>query len=137
LIGARDSVGEVPAGRWEQFDAGQAATVIAQAPRTGGSLDDLAGFDAGQFGISPREAQLMDPQQRILLEVTWEALAHGAGGPRAPGLDRAAAHSGRESGRTTGGCRRARRGRSGRRGKCAATGASGPPPPLVGTATSR
>ncbi|MEV0324784.1 type I polyketide synthase, partial [Streptomyces sp. NPDC050658] len=42
--------------------------------RTGGFLDDAAGFDAGFFGISPREALAMDPQQRLLLETSWEAL---------------------------------------------------------------
>ncbi|MEU1802447.1 type I polyketide synthase [Streptomyces sp. NPDC019937] len=41
--------------------------------RHGGFLDDAAGFDAEFFGISPREATAMDPQQRVLLQVTWEA----------------------------------------------------------------
>jgi phthiocerol/phenolphthiocerol synthesis type-I polyketide synthase C len=39
-----------------------------------GVLDDLWGFDPTVFGISPREAEQMDPQQRILLQLTWEAL---------------------------------------------------------------
>ncbi|TJZ99420.1 type I polyketide synthase [Actinacidiphila oryziradicis] len=42
--------------------------------REGAFLHDAAEFDAPFFGISPREALAMDPQQRQLLEVSWEAL---------------------------------------------------------------
>lgn len=40
----------------------------------GGYLDDIFAFDPTVFGLSPREAEQMDPQQRVLLEVVWEAL---------------------------------------------------------------
>jgi acyl transferase domain-containing protein len=36
--------------------------------------DDIAEFDAEFFGYSPREAEISDPQQRLFLEVAWEAL---------------------------------------------------------------
>jgi len=42
--------------------------------REGGFLADAGGFDAEFFGISPREATSLNPQQRHLLEVSWEAL---------------------------------------------------------------
>ncbi|SDD13058.1 type I polyketide synthase [Actinokineospora iranica] len=42
--------------------------------RFGAFLDGVGDFDAEFFGISAREAAAMDPQQRIVLELTWAAL---------------------------------------------------------------
>ncbi|MER7165756.1 beta-ketoacyl synthase N-terminal-like domain-containing protein [Micromonospora sp. NPDC000207] len=47
----------------------------------GGYLDQVDRFDPMLFGITPRDAALMDPQERLFLEVTWEAL-ESAGYPR-------------------------------------------------------
>jgi phthiocerol/phenolphthiocerol synthesis type-I polyketide synthase D len=68
-----NAVGTRPEGRW----SGDADDV----PAAGGYLDDVAGFDAAFFGISPREAAVMDPQQRIVLEVAWAALEHAGIAP--------------------------------------------------------
>ncbi|MGW5446789.1 acyltransferase domain-containing protein [Streptomyces asiaticus] len=72
-----DAVKVVPEGRW-----GTASSVAGKSLASDGMVTAEAGFlDAGIdefdplfFGISPREAQEMDPQQRIFLEVAWEAL---------------------------------------------------------------
>ena len=39
--------------------------------------DDIAGFDAPFFSMNPTEVACMDPQQRWLLEVAYEALENG------------------------------------------------------------
>ncbi len=83
LKSGRDAVGEVPAGRWEDFTSPSASDqqAVARTNRSGGYLGDVSGFDAEYFGISPREAELMDPQQRMLLEVAIEALTHAGIAP--------------------------------------------------------
>lgn len=54
--------------------------------RAKGVLDDIDQFDARFFGYLPREAELMDPQQRIFLELCWEAMEHaGYDAQRYPG----------------------------------------------------
>uniref|UniRef100_A0AAU2AEB0 Acyltransferase domain-containing protein n=1 Tax=Streptomyces sp. NBC_00093 TaxID=2975649 RepID=A0AAU2AEB0_9ACTN len=69
-----DAVRRVPEDRWRDFGA----FPPSDAPLYGGYLDDIAGFDADFFRITPREAAVMDPQQRILLEVVHEALDHAS-----------------------------------------------------------
>ena len=66
VAGGRDAISGFPADRG--WDAAGPYT------RQGGFVYDAADFDAGFFGISPREALAMHPQQRMLLEVCWEAL---------------------------------------------------------------
>jgi polyketide synthase 2/polyketide synthase 5 len=49
--------------------------------RWGAFIDDVAGFDSEFFGISDREATAIDPQHRLLLETSWEALEHAGINP--------------------------------------------------------
>ncbi|WP_435240140.1 type I polyketide synthase [Streptomyces sp. YPW6] len=84
LMDGKDAIGEIPPERWESYASSSAenAALLRRTTRFGGFLSDIEGFDAEFFGITPREAELMDPQQRIVLEVAWEALEHAGVAPR-------------------------------------------------------
>ena len=71
-----DAVGEIPAERWDSalfYDPDREAPGRTNT-RWAALLERVDLFDCDFFRISPREAAHMDPQQRMLLEVAWEAL---------------------------------------------------------------
>ncbi|WP_433599236.1 HAD-IIIC family phosphatase [Nocardia sp. CA-135953] len=84
LDGNDDALSDVPAGRWDidgLYDPDTSATGKAYTFR-GGYVDGIDHFDAAFFGIGPREAAVMDPQQRIMLQLSWEAIERSGRDPR-------------------------------------------------------
>ena len=80
----RDAVVETPEDRWSRdlfYQEGRARPGKTQS-RWGGHVTGIDEFDPQCFGISPREAAVMDPQQRMLLEVAWRAIEDSGCGAR-------------------------------------------------------
>ncbi|WP_425086162.1 amino acid adenylation domain-containing protein, partial [Streptomyces hainanensis] len=83
LVAGKDCLTPTPADRYDVTTLGsrdQAKPGRLIGGR-GGYIDGFDEFDPAFFGISPREAEHMDPQQRKLLEVAWEALEDGGQKP--------------------------------------------------------
>jgi polyketide synthase 5 len=76
-------VTEIPADRWdadEYYDP-ERGVPGRSVCRWGGFLDDVGGFDSDFFGITAQEATAIDPQHRLLLETSWEAMEHAGINP--------------------------------------------------------
>ncbi|WP_454783207.1 SDR family NAD(P)-dependent oxidoreductase [Legionella sp. WA2022007384] len=78
LSSGKDGLQPIPKHRWDNqlyYDP-QPFTAGKIVSSKGGFIDNIDCFDPALFSISRREAEAMDPQHRLLLELTWEALEH-------------------------------------------------------------
>lgn len=83
LTSGRDILGDIPGVRWN-VDAHYDPEVTVPGKmyvRQGYYLDDIDQFDPQFFGLSPREAESLDPQQRLVMEVSWETLENAGIAP--------------------------------------------------------
>jgi len=77
LLEGRDAITDLPEGRWSEFLAEpRLAERVRNANTRGGYLKDIKGFDSEFFAVAKTEADNIDPQQRMAMELTWEALEH-------------------------------------------------------------
>ncbi len=69
LSSGKDCIEEIPADRYQRRV--QHGSTLKYR---GGFIDDVDRFDSLFFNISPREAEILDPQERLFLEVAWETI---------------------------------------------------------------
>ncbi|MGK0291265.1 MAG: polyketide synthase PksN, partial [bacterium] len=76
LKSGKDSISEIPEDRWhwKDFFNEKRGLKGKMYSKWGGFIQDMDKFDPLFFGISPREAELMDPQERLLLQEAWGAI---------------------------------------------------------------
>ncbi|KAL4862595.1 acyl transferase domain-containing protein [Aspergillus spectabilis] len=76
LLAQEDNVSEIPPSRWATYYTRNPRNkeILNKTVHMGYFMPTLDSFDAQFFGISPKEAAQMDPQQRVSLEVAYEAL---------------------------------------------------------------
>ena len=72
----KDCITEIPSNRWDyrpyySSKRGEKGKIYS---KWGGFIEDHDKFDPLFFGITPRDAEVMDPQERLFLEVTWQAI---------------------------------------------------------------
>lgn len=70
LVSEKNLVTEVSKERWDWKDLPEEISNT----KWGGFMKEIDKFDAEFFNISPREARMMDPQQRIFLEIVWKTI---------------------------------------------------------------
>ncbi|MBV9679043.1 MAG: SDR family NAD(P)-dependent oxidoreductase, partial [Acidobacteriaceae bacterium] len=80
LSTGRDCVIEIPPERWsiDSWHSTGKPEIGKSISKWGSFLSDVDCFDPRFFGITPREAELIDPQERVFLEVAWHALEDAA-----------------------------------------------------------
>jgi acyl transferase domain-containing protein len=85
LATGSDLVTEVPQDRWDwqAYFGDPHSGPNKTSSKWGGFLKEIDKFDAGFFRISPKEAAMMDPQQRIMLELAWQAIEDSGHAPSA------------------------------------------------------
>lgn len=79
LVNGKDSIDEVPAGRWSVRDHFHPDKEMANKQgksygKWGGFLEGFCHFDPGFFNITPAEAESMSPKERLFLECAWHAV---------------------------------------------------------------
>ena len=80
-VEGRTSFGPPPADRWNHdvfFSTSRRATDTSYAP-TGAFIDDIRSFPALALGLPPRRVEVMDPQQRFVLEASIQAIEDAGG----------------------------------------------------------